>query len=200
MSKMSEKQVSKTINLKSYGQLWANVDNKTEAKEEIAEFVIDSILDSVGEGKSPVKGGRWKKSLSSEYLKVKKGFSSSGIANMELTGDMLDSLISKSKANSIEVGIFSKKEAPKAFNHNTRQSKANPNPQRQFIPTEKEKFKRNIESGIKEILKDHEKEVVPDATPVTPRQTNTPSVVETIAPEREFSLADFVFSFSTSDE
>ena len=197
MSKMSEKQVSKTINLKSYGQLWANVDNKTEAKEEIAEFVIDSILDSVGEGKSPVKGGRWKKSLSSEYLKVKKGFSSSGIANMELTGDMLDSLISKSKANSIEVGIFSKKEAPKAFNHNTGDTL----PKRQFIPTERQKFDKDIEDGIKDILKDHERAEVIQPTPRarTTRVTPEPTVpVVPVAPS--FSLADFVFSFSTSDE
>lgn len=129
-----------------------------DAKEEVADYVIGEILSYVGEGTSPVASGKFKKSLSPEYKKIKGELSSSNFANMELHGDMLDALESKNRSGSkVAVGIFDDDQAPKAAGHNHfpgyNESKL---PLREFIPKPDQKLRRDIVSGIKSILKDYE--------------------------------------------
>lgn len=196
MSEVSKTQVSKTINLLSYDE-WLRVDpnEQAAAKAEIAEFVVDSILDAVGEAKSPVARGAWKASLSKEYAKFKRGFSSSGIANMELHGDMLDALESVIGSDSIEVGIFRDKEAIKAYNHNTGDTL----PKRQFIPKENQKFKADIEAGIREIMRDYEAEEVDVPEERDEAEINLGSGELPTQRQPANTSADLLFSFSFAD-
>lgn len=119
---------------------------RAQVKEEIGEFVVGEILDQVAQGRSPVAGkGRFKQ-LNPNYADKEKGGDRN--PNLDLEGDMLNSVTSKNTADGIEVGVFKQSEVPKAFNHNTGDTL----PQRQFIPEEKEGFKRDIQSGIDRII------------------------------------------------
>jgi uncharacterized protein YgfB (UPF0149 family) len=121
-----------------------------EALEEIAEFVKTEIIIHAGEGRSPVSGGAWKRSLSPEYRKLKEKISGVSFANMELHGDLLDALEARVVGNRIQVGWFSGLEAQKADGHNNFSGKSQL-PLRQTIPKEGETFRRDIISGMKQI-------------------------------------------------
>lgn len=132
---------------------------KSEVKqtlEEVGGYLVEQILENCGRAKTSVANGAWKSSLSPAYKKRKGDQSSSLIANMELTGDMLDSLTFKTNGKKIEIGIFDYNEAQKADNHNkfSGASKGTNVPQRQFIPRKGEKFSRDILSEINQIIED----------------------------------------------
>lgn len=125
-----------------------------EAKEEIASFVLEEVLNYVGGGKSPVAGGEWKRSLSPEYKKKKAEMSSALFANMELSGQMLDALECViNRSGNIELRVTGK-EAAKADGHNNHSGKSKL-PAREFIPKEDQTFKKSILDGIKEIARDY---------------------------------------------
>lgn len=126
---------------------------KAIVKKEIGDFIINEILLSVSNGKSPVAGfNKPFKKLNSKYAKEHKG--NNRTANLELEGDMLDALISKNKAgDKIEIGIFAKKQQGKADGHNNLSGESNL-PTRRFIPDENENFKRFINNGINQIISD----------------------------------------------
>lgn len=127
-------------------------------KDEVGQYLVEQILSDVGSGRSPVRGERWKNSLSKKYKKYKANFSSDLTANMELHGDMLDALKYKTKGGVVEVGIFDYDQAQKADNHNkfSSASKTTALPKRQFIPNEEEgqTFKRDIIQEIERILEE----------------------------------------------
>ena len=136
--------------------------NRNDALEEIGEYLLQEILTSVGEGKTPVNKGRYKKSLSKDYKNIKKQVSSSSIANMELHGDMLDALdfkIDVGKMN-VEIGFLAggdQKQIDKADNHNKFSAKAKKTklPARQFIPRSNERFKKKIMKEVESIARDY---------------------------------------------
>jgi hypothetical protein len=122
------------------------------ALSDIADYVKTEILQFCGDGKSPVAGGQWKRSLSPEYKKLKEKISGSNFANMELTGEMLDALDARiTSSGTIEVGIWGD-QASKADGHNNF-SGSSTLPPRQFIPNEDkgQTFKPSIISGMKRI-------------------------------------------------
>lgn len=129
-----------------------------EAQEEISDYLLSEALGYIGESKSPVAGGEYKSTLSKDYKKIKEEISGSSKANLELNGDMLDALEVKKLSNgNLEYGVFKKSEALKADGHNHSgvfgDSKL---PKREFIPKEGETFKRQIISGMREILSEFE--------------------------------------------
>lgn len=128
--------------------------NLRQAKQEICEFIRDEVLNYVGDGKSPVAGGKWKRSLSPEYKKKKAEESSVTFANMELSGDMLDALeCVQTSDGEIELRIKGR-EAAKADGHNNHSGRSKL-PAREFIPKENQTFKRDILDGIKDIAKSY---------------------------------------------
>lgn len=160
---ISEKEVSKTINLK---RKLSKIADKKTALEEIGEFVRDSILDSLAEAETPISGGVYNKNLSPLYKKIKAKISGSTQANMELYGDMLDSLDYETdeSAGTVTIGIFDETEARKAYGHHTG-FKGHPNSKmrsnsnkRQFIPNSKQSFKDEITRGIERILDEYASE------------------------------------------
>jgi len=137
---------------------------KQKAKEEIAEYLEDTILDYVSRGQSPVAGETAFRPLSKSYIKVKKKISGSSKPNMELYGDMLDDFSTKIDGNSISFGFHkgqaSEESLLKAENHNkfTKRSMATKVPKRRFIPTSKGKLKKEIMDDINEIIESYEGE------------------------------------------
>lgn len=128
--------------------------NVRAARDEIKEFVLDSVLDKVGSATSPVKGRGKFKALSSAYKDVKGELSSSTIANLELTGDMLDSLeVVETRGGKLRLRIKGS-EAMKADGHCNHSGKSKL-PTRRFIPGDGETFKRDIIDGIREIVEDY---------------------------------------------
>jgi hypothetical protein len=123
------------------------------AKQELCEFILEEVLSHVGDGKSPVSGGKWKRSLSKDYKKKKSEISSSLFANMELQGDMLDSLECViNRAGNLELRIKGR-EAAKADGHNNHSGKSKL-PPREFIPKPNQTFKRDIISGMRDIAEE----------------------------------------------
>jgi len=148
--------VTKKLNLRNYdGFTDLSKDQKERVKEEVGNFVKESILNFVGEAKSPVTGRQFK-GLTKDYKKRKGKLSSAKIANLELTGDMLDSLEFEQYRDGIEIGIFDEQQAQKADNHCkfSAASKKTPLPPRKFIPTKDEKFTSRIETEVQKIIRE----------------------------------------------
>jgi hypothetical protein len=129
---------------------------RREVLEELADYVRTEVLSYVGDGKSPVAGGQWKRSLSPEYKKVKEKISGSTFANLELYGDMLDALEARvTSKGTIQFGIWDATEAAKADGHNNFSGESEL-PAREFIPNEdkNQTFKKPIVDGMKAIAKE----------------------------------------------
>lgn len=130
---------------------------RREALEAAADYIRTAMLDYIGEGKSPVSGGKWTRSLTKEYAEKKSSESSAGFANLELSGDLLDSLtVTAVSGNTISVDVSSE-ERGKAEGHLTglygKNSRIRP---RQFMPQGEERLKKDILQGVKDILKEYE--------------------------------------------
>jgi hypothetical protein len=129
---------------------------KKEILDDIADLVLTSVLDFVGSSKSPVTGDKFQK-LKPEYKKIKLKEGGTPVANLELHGDMLDSLKVKNAGDELILTV-SKDQMPKADNHNkfSPESKKTPVPARKFIPNadEDETFTKVIIKEIKSHIKD----------------------------------------------
>lgn len=121
----------------------------------IKEFVLESALDKIGSGKSPVKGGPWKRKLTKGYKAIKSDVSGVTFANLELEGDLLDALDVKEKGDKLEYGVRGS-EAGKADGNNrgTYGKKASsPGKARRFVPLKNETFDDTIWKGIDKIAR-----------------------------------------------
>ena len=125
------------------------------AKREIADFVKESVLDFAGEGKSPVQGGKWKRSLSKEYRDRKGEFSSVDFSNLELEGEMLDSMVARVSGDKIILEIKGD-QAGKADGNNRGSYGKSPDDKkaREFIPKRGQELKRSIMKEVKKIIED----------------------------------------------
>jgi hypothetical protein len=130
-------------------------NRRKEAREAIAEFVKESVLSQVGDGKSPVQNGPWKRSLSPEYKKRKGEESSANYANLELTGALLDALDVKVDGTRLVLQVAGS-EAGKAEGSNIGSYGKGPDEgkARRFIPLEGETFTPAIWQGIRQILEE----------------------------------------------
>lgn len=130
--------------------------SKKEALEEAAVYLKEELLSYIGNMSSPVSGGRWIKSLSKEYAKKKAEESSVNGANLENTGNFLDSLEVDVVAGKLQVS-FGEEYAGRleAFNEGQYGSNSKDKP-RQIFPKQGQTFKRDIILNIKKILEDFE--------------------------------------------
>lgn len=136
---------------------------KAEAKEAVGEYLMGAMLDKIADGKSPVKGERFPR-LSKPYADEEKF--GDRTPNLDLEGDMLNALeFKRRKGDEIEIGIFKKKEVPKADGHNNFSGKSDL-PQRRFVPDERQEFKKDIEAGIKRTIKNFEQEIETEVSEV----------------------------------
>lgn len=132
-------------------------ENRKEALQAAAEFIHESMLNYIGEGKSPVAGGHWKRSLSKGYKEIKSQESSANFANLELSGSLLDGLEVKVKRDELVIDV-DKSDYDKAEGNILGSYGRDPdkNKARQFMPQGSETFKKTILSDLKELLKEFE--------------------------------------------
>lgn len=113
---------------------------KTRAKEEAGRIIIEEIHNHLDSSTSPVEGGSF------------KPLKADGTASLLFQeGDMRSAITFKKRTGSnIEVGIWKKKETPKAFNHTTGDTL----PKREFIPRENDNFKESISTKVERAVND----------------------------------------------
>ena len=126
----------------------------------MSEYLEDTVLDYLSQGKSPVAGEKTFKPLSKDYKKIKAKISGSSKANMELHGDMLDDFDVRFKGDTLSMGFHgdaSDESKLKAENHNKFTARANKTavPKRRFIPFKKQNLKRDIMNDINDIIDEH---------------------------------------------
>ena len=147
--------VSFKLDLKKFDINEVPSEDRAEARQEIAEFIKDRVLEDISNSRSSVTGRRWK-GLSSNYKEYKSTVHGDSSANLELHGDMLDSFDYRINGNFIEIGVFGRGEADKAAGHNqhTKHKKPKYLPVRRFIPDENENFRSGILSEIRSIVEE----------------------------------------------
>ncbi len=124
----------------------------SKIKQDVGQYIVEQVLLTLSEAKSPVKGESWPK-LSEKYKKIKVDAGGSPIANMELYGDMLDSLSFEETDAGVDVGFLGE-QAWKADGHLKFSGAENNTPQRRFLPGDGEEFRSNIQDGIDKIIAD----------------------------------------------
>lgn len=136
-------------------------DNRESALEDAASFIKEQILSFTGDGKTSVASGAWRRQLTKGYAKIKGQESSADFANLELTGDLLDALqVYPIRDGKIRVEI-SGDQAGKAEGNllgTYGQSKPIDDGKyaREFMPQDDQDFRREIISGLKDILGNYE--------------------------------------------
>lgn len=144
------------LDLNEYGLAEVPVENRAAVKREVADYLVNEVLRKLDAGTSPVKGEGRFRILDPKYAKKEKG----GVrtANLELEGDLKDSL----KAIPAE-GSFIKyghegSQVPKADGHNQLSSKAQTwaaksgLSKRRYIPSDSQKFIPEITEEIEKII------------------------------------------------
>lgn len=124
---------------------------KSKIKNDVGEYLVESILSSASASKSPVAGESFP-ALSKIYKKRKIAEGHAGKPNLELEGDMLDALTFKETKNGIELGWFGD-QAPKADGHNNFSGKSDL-PQRRVLPAEGQEFVSRIQGEVEKIIAD----------------------------------------------
>lgn len=128
------------------------------AKREIADYVLEQLLDHIGDARSPVEGGPWKADLTPEYAERKSEESSAVFANLELTGELLDSLKVKNDGKNLKITVEGgSRLRGKAEGNNIGsygKGRGNRSKARRFVPLRSEKLNREIRDGIKEIARE----------------------------------------------
>jgi len=166
--------------------------NKQAVLEEISDLIKDEILAHVSDGKSPVEGEGTFKKLNKDYAKKEK-FGDTN-PNLDLTGDMLDSLTVRPNKGKIEVFVEggSKLMRGKVEGHNQHDSSLTPKiRKRRFIPDENQTFKRGIMRTIKDIL---------EIGGVTRRAETARTESARVSRSVQEALKDFGFSQFFKDE
>lgn len=125
---------------------------KSRVKREVGEYLVEQTLLSLGEGKSPVSGAKFKRSLSKDYKEEKVKAGRNSYADLEFTGDLKDSFKFKTTESGIKIGHFGK-EAGKADGHNNFSGKSEL-PERRYLPDDNQSYKRDIQKQIDRIVQD----------------------------------------------
>lgn len=132
-------------------------EDKNGVLADVADFVKNALLDSIGEGETPIQGGKWKKTLSPKYADKKLDESGSDIANLELFGDLLDAFDYEIDDDGVKFFIDGD-QAVKSYAHNTGYEGHPTIPEgkyfRQFIPQDGQKLKSSIMKEIDSILEE----------------------------------------------
>ncbi len=125
---------------------------KTQIKRDVGDYLVEQIIKSAGRAKSPIEGESWQSKLSPAYAKKKKAEGLPTKANMEESGDLLDSLTFEETNDGIEIGWFGAN-AGKADGHNNL-SGDSILPQRRTIPDVGQSFDSSIQTEIEKIVAD----------------------------------------------
>lgn len=127
------------------------ITKRKQIESEVKDIVLTEVIEKIGEGVSPVTGRKFKK-LSKDYLIKKEELGGTPEANLELFGDLKNSLRVKKKGDELILTVLSDQQ-PKADGHNNFSGKSSL-PERKFIPNAKkgETFSRDIRDTIKSFI------------------------------------------------
>lgn len=142
------------IDLNDYGLGAVPAERRNEVKKDVGEYLLSQIKKSARNITSPVSGESWKSTLSKDYRQEKMARGGGSSANLRLTGSLMNSLTYKlGPGGQVLVGNKSGgRNDRKSIGHNHFEPRAK-SPRRRFLPNAGQKFKQNIESGIKDIVK-----------------------------------------------
>lgn len=127
-----------------------------QAREDLAEFLLERVLVAIGQGKSPVTGKAFPK-LSKAYADKEQMGRTKSI--LELNGDMLAALEAKVVGSKVVLQVpKSSGEADKAEGNNLGtygQGRPIAGKARKFIPLDDESFSKDIEAELKQFLENY---------------------------------------------
>lgn len=126
-------------------------ETKREALQEASEFLREAVIGYMDEQNSPVAGHGAFKKLSKDYAARKRKMGGSPVPDLELSGDLKDSIKVFATGNRITIEVTGD-QGGKADGH-CNHSGASKIPLRRFIPDSGETFKRPILDGIARIIK-----------------------------------------------
>lgn len=131
----------------------ATREQRRQILEQVADYVLESVLSDVGDSRSPVTGRNFKK-LDADYAKKKKAEGFTPAPNLLAEGDLLDSLLVRKDGDKLVLTV-SDDQMEKADGHNNFSGDSKI-PRRPFIPDEdqSETFRPAIRAGIEEIIAD----------------------------------------------
>ena len=122
--------------------------------DEVTDFILESVLLDVAESRSPVTGRAFK-GLNKDYRAIKEDEGGTPVPNLELTGDLMDSLeVVKGKRGKLVLTVSDDQQG-KADGHNNHSGDSKL-PRRPFIPdaARGETFRPKIREGIEAIIED----------------------------------------------
>ncbi len=126
---------------------------KKRIKKDVGDYLVEQVLSTVAEAKSPVKGENFKP-LSKDYKKKKLAEGGTGKPDMTEHGDMMDDCTFRvGNDDLIKLGFFSS-EAWKADGHLKFSGAEGTAPKRRFLPGEGQAFKGSIEGEVEKIIAD----------------------------------------------
>lgn len=156
-TKASSKELSTTIDL-SNELAGLSKSDRSRAIEEIGEFLVEQTLVNAQESESLVKGEKIPALTSKQYKLKKRAEVGNAKANMELTGEMLDSVDFKASGSTITIGVYGDA-ALRADGHNNFSGKSSL-PKRRIFPDEGQEYKSVIQKEIVRIASDYKSEKV----------------------------------------
>ena len=131
-------------------------NDKEIALTEAGSQIIEQIRSYLDKQTTPVSGGSYKKGLSKVYKKKKQAMGQPGIANLKLTGAMLNDFEVDATKSTITFKLDDETQIKKAYNHNTGDTLD----QREFLPddTSNGKFKPNVLKSAKAVIESFKSE------------------------------------------
>lgn len=120
--------------------------------EEVGNYLVETTLISIEQGKSPVSGEGNFKALSKNYAELKKREGGTPKPNLELNGDLKDQLDFEVTKDGVRIGVFGDR-APAADGHNNLSGKS-ALPKRRFLPSEGQNYKRDTVKEVERIIAD----------------------------------------------
>ena len=133
-------------------------EKRAEALKDVKDYVKEQVLSYIGDGKSPVANGHWKRTLSPAYKKQKSQTSSATFANLELDGELLDAINTKASKDKIVLEVAGGKDVQAKAEGNQIGSygrEPNKSNSREFIPTNGRTLNQSIMNGVKSILRSY---------------------------------------------
>lgn len=158
------------------------------AKQTVANFLENETLILLEQGKTPVKGEKFKK-LNKDYADKFKG--GRRTPTLQLEGELLDAFSVVNSRDGVRMQVADS-QGDKADGHNQLSSKAKAwakdtkFPKRRFIPGETQRLKLKIEKEIDVILDEFRLETpptsfTPSGTPVTEPELTQPTISVTVS-------------------
>lgn len=145
----SESRTTSTLELTAGLKLSAEA--KSKIHKEVGDFLVETTLSRVAKARSPIKGESFDP-LSPTYKKHKVAEGGSGVPDLELSGEMLDSLTFEETDDGIELGHFDD-QAAKADGHNNLSGKSSL-PQRRYLPDVGDEYEPSVQVEIRKIIAD----------------------------------------------